>query len=369
MSSWLDGLKPPPPERPPLRAVEAVPPGEAGAYAAKALQAECALVAGAANGTRNDTLNRAAFNLAQLVAAGHLFEDDLRQVLATAALATGLDAREIQATIDSGFKAGALQPRAVPARDPAPAVPAVSVLDGPTDPLDPTLALNPLVDWHHLFNQDDDGEEWIVEPLLPARRMVALYSAPKAGKSLLMLEIAAAIARGTPVIGTTIDRPRRVLYIDFENDPRGDTRARLEAMDLGPDDLDNLAMLSYPSLAKFDTAAGAADLLRHVQAYACEVVVIDTVSRSVMGEENDNDTWLSFYRHTGLLLKQHGIACIRLDHSGKDTTKGMRGGSAKSGDVDAVWQLRAIGDNTIQLECTDNRMPIPVKYLTLTRQQ
>jgi hypothetical protein len=56
-------------------------------------------------------------------------------------------------------------------------------------------------------------------------------------------------------------------------------------------------------------------------------VVIDTVSRAIDGEENSNDTWLN----------QLGIAMIRLDHSGKDETKGMRGGSAKSGDVDAVW--------------------------------
>jgi hypothetical protein len=28
------------------------------------------------------------------------------------------------------------------------------------------------------------------------------------------------------------------------------------------------------------------------------VVVIDTISRAVGGEENDNDTWLNFYQYT-----------------------------------------------------------------------
>ena len=45
----------------------------------------------------------------------------------------------------------------------------------------------------------------------------------------------------------------------------------------------------------------------------------------------------------------------------------MRGGSAKYGDVDAVWRLTAITEETIQLECTDNRMPVPTKSLTLIR--
>ncbi len=227
--------------------------------------------------------------------------------------------------------------------------------------------LNPIIDWHDLFASDDDGEEWIIEPLLPARRMVALYSAPKAGKSLLMLELAVGMARGTEVIGTKPE-PVRVLYVDFENDPRGDIRARLEAMDVGPGDLDNLCYLTYPSLPKLDTAQGAYDLMRHVEHYDCQVVVIDTVSRAVGGEENENDTWLSFYRHTGLSLKQAGVACIRLDHSGKDREKGMRGGSAKYGDVDAVWRLEAVSDDTIRLDCTDNRMPVPVKTIALTRQ-
>ena len=228
--------------------------------------------------------------------------------------------------------------------------------------------INPIIDWTELFTGEDVEEEWILPPLLPARRMVALYSAPKAGKSLLMLEIAVGIASGREVLGVTPE-PRRVLYIDFENDPRGDVRSRLDAMEVGPDQLGNLCYLSFPSMAKFDTPAGGADMLRHVEHYNCDVVVIDTVSRAVMGEENDNDTWLNFYKRTGLLLKQAGVACIRLDHSGKDQEKGMRGGSAKYGDVDAVWRLTSIGEDTIRLQCTDHRMPVPTDDMVLERQE
>lgn len=228
--------------------------------------------------------------------------------------------------------------------------------------------INPIIDWTELFTGEDVEEEWILPPLLPARRMVALYSAPKAGKSLLMLEIAVGIASGREVLGVNPE-PQRVLYIDFENDPRGDVRTRLDAMEVGPDQLDNLCYLSFPSMAKFDTPAGGADLLRHVEHYDCDVVVIDTVSRAVMGEENDNDTWLNFYKRTGLLLKQAGVACIRLDHSGKDQDKGMRGGSAKYGDVDAVWRLTSIGEDTIRLQCTDHRMPVPTDDMVLERQE
>lgn len=225
----------------------------------------------------------------------------------------------------------------------------------------------PTLDWQALW-ADETEEEWIIEPLLPRRRLVALYSAPKVGKSLLMLEIAASIAAGKEVLGSKPPEPIRTLYVDFENDPRGDVRERLQSMGFGPDDLANLCYLSFPNLGKLDTERGARELLAAVKHYHCEVVVIDTVSRSVEGDENENDTWLAFYRHTGLKLKQAQVALIRLDHSGKDEKRGQRGGSAKSGDVDAVWRMSvAEGDEAFELSCEAQRFPINQTHLLLNR--
>jgi hypothetical protein len=225
----------------------------------------------------------------------------------------------------------------------------------------------PRLDWHELWKADHK-EEWIVQPLLAARRLVALYSAPKVGKSLLMLEIAAAIANGRGMFGYEPPaRPYRTLYVDFENDPQADIRERLQNMGYGPDDLDNLVMLSFPTIAKFDTERGAQELMAAVDYYGAEIVVIDTVSRAVQGEENENDTWLNFYKHTGLRLKQAGVALIRLDHAGKDETKGQRGGSAKSGDVDAVWRMSKDGDDKFDLVCEAQRFPISETRLTIRR--
>ena len=229
--------------------------------------------------------------------------------------------------------------------------------------------LLPALDWHALW-ADEEEEEWIIEPILPARRLVALYSAPKVGKSLLMLEMAVAVSRGTEVLGSTPDRARRVLYVDFENDPKADIRERLQAMGYGPDDLVDLCYLSYPTLRGLDSEAGSLELMAAVETYGCEVVMVDTVSRSVDGDENENDTWLHFYRHTGLKLKQAQVALIRLDHSGKDETKGQRGGSAKVGDVDAVWRLSRVGesDDTFSLTCEANRMQVHERELVITRE-
>ncbi len=83
-------------------------------YADAALTAEVERVAGAAEGTRNDTLNRAAFAVGQLVAGGALDGEAAAAALAAAAGTAGLPEREVTVTIRSGFTAAASSPRAVP---------------------------------------------------------------------------------------------------------------------------------------------------------------------------------------------------------------------------------------------------------------
>ncbi|WP_344391586.1 bifunctional DNA primase/polymerase [Dietzia cercidiphylli] len=85
-----------------------------GRYWAAALTAELDAVAGAPEGSRNDTLNRAAYNLGTLVVAVGADPNDVADQLATAARGIGLDDHEAQATIRSGLTAGMESPRDIP---------------------------------------------------------------------------------------------------------------------------------------------------------------------------------------------------------------------------------------------------------------
>jgi hypothetical protein len=68
-------------------------------------------VAAAQQGMRNAALNRAAFNLGQLVAAGLLSAEEVRAVLLAAAVAAGNPEAKARATINSGLRGGAAKPR------------------------------------------------------------------------------------------------------------------------------------------------------------------------------------------------------------------------------------------------------------------
>ncbi len=80
-------------------------------YAQAALAGELDAVRTAGVGTRNTTLNRAAFRLGQLAGADLVTPDALAGALLDAARHAGLPDIEARATIASGLQAGQRQPR------------------------------------------------------------------------------------------------------------------------------------------------------------------------------------------------------------------------------------------------------------------
>jgi hypothetical protein len=88
------------------------------AYGAAALRAEIAMLAATPRGARNHALNRAAFRLFQLVAAGELAESEVIDGLRQACLANGLASDDgwntVRLTIRSGARAGLQHPRGAP---------------------------------------------------------------------------------------------------------------------------------------------------------------------------------------------------------------------------------------------------------------
>ena len=95
-------------------------PGDPAArrYALAALRNECDNLAAAVEGTRNDTLNRAAFAIGQFVSGGYLQESEPLGALTDAARACGLPEQEIGRTVGHALRDGGQHPRRVHLRSP-----------------------------------------------------------------------------------------------------------------------------------------------------------------------------------------------------------------------------------------------------------
>jgi hypothetical protein len=200
-----------------------------------------------------------------------------------------------------------------------------------------------VVNWEALWTEDHGSAQWLAYPILPAGgRSVALFAPAKAGKSWITLACAAAAATGRPVLGdrsTSEPGPHHVLYLDYEM-TANDIVARLTSLGYGPeDDLTHLHYVLAPALPPLNTDQGCYQIRRLAALCQAEAVIIDTMGRAVVGEENSADPYRDYARMTGMLLKADGISVLRTDHQGKNKDRGQRGSSAKNDDVDVVLSI------------------------------
>jgi AAA domain len=201
------------------------------------------------------------------------------------------------------------------------------------------------VDWSAAFTGQPEDTDWLWGEFLERGTLNALFARPAVGKSLLALEIAVDVVRSG----------RTVVYLDEENRII-DLVDRLQAFGRQPEELERLRLYSFAGLPPLDRPGGGRHLLALAVTHGAALVVIDTASRMIGGPENDADTFLALYRCALAPLKAEGITVLRLDHPGKDESRGQRGSSAKDGDVDTAWRMATVTEGlTYRLERTKSR--------------
>lgn len=232
----------------------------------------------------------------------------------------------------------------------------------PAAPTEPAQR-SPRLDWYEAFATDFSQIDYLPGRFMERGQQVAVVGDGKVGKTIFLHDWLWRCVSGRSFLGDERREPLRVLYFDRENSLR-DIVTRMEAFGAKPVELQE--RFDYRRFPKFtgglDTAPLAvAELMAIVDESNPDIVVLDTVSRFIEGKENDSDTWLSLYRRVHAPLKDRGIAGVRLDHMGKDAEKGSRGSSAKSQDVDHVWEMTRTDEtsrteNGIETVATSIRM-------------
>lgn len=337
------------------------------------LKEHCRRVRQLKRGERNSGLNAAAYSMGRLIGGREITLGEVVRELTAAAREVFTDEggeSEIASILrmsGGALESGAAKPRSLPK---------ITVVSPPDQPANPAA----LTDDEYLkkFNKinlrelwaDESEEEWLVPGIICEARGHTWYSEPGIGKSLMIREMCACLAIGRSVFGFPALDPMPVLYIDHENIPRTDIKRSLVDMGFSAETLEeNFHLFSFPDFAPFDHPSGGLELDRVLDILNPRLVIIDTASRTVDGKENDNDTWINFYNHTGKRLKERGIAYIRIDHTGKNADAGPRGGSAKKGDVDLVWYLKeVVKEKKFRIINEKHRVPIPKDVYEITRE-
>lgn len=325
----------------PLPAASGYKPGDG--YGAAALASEAARVRSAANGTRNDTLNRAAFVLGQLVAAGALDKATVESELTSAALAAGLGEVETAKTIQSGLEDGAKEPRVIPDPKAEGRIQPEPPPDPPDDPYnEPTPAADSkqggvVIHWAAEALEPQPPIAWLVDKLFAVGSVALVVGEGGAKKTYAMADMAVCAALGLDWLLFPTQQGT-ALIVDEESGPRRLNRRLGELMRAHGAGAD--IPLAYTSLASFNLRTpGMVDLLDKVIAETrARLVVIDALADIMAGgDENAVKDTQPVFMALRRLADKYEAAIVVIHHTGKNGD--YRGSSALKGAVDALIKV------------------------------
>jgi|APGre2960657404_1045060.scaffolds.fasta_scaffold00152_20 hypothetical protein len=382
--AWLlDLIDPPAAPAQPIAPRQPSPPRQSGdgtRYGLQALDNECQAIMSAPDGAKHDTLNRAAFSIGGLVAAGELAEGPALHALASAL--AGIASRcedypAAQKTLGAAFRAGMAKPRAAPAPmirrtiveeympradEPPPRDHAPDHWSAEPDPEPPQIEVEkvapdaPGTGLPLVYFQDVEpaltGDDF-VEGLLIRAAMSVFYGPSNCGKTFFACDLALHVATGKPWNGREVAQGG-VIYCALEGSHGIRNRVAAWAKHYGVEGAPIPFAIIPVALDLLNPEADTSRLIAAIQEAAAKMgwnvalVVMDTLSRAMAGgNENAPEDMGSLVMNSDRIRQATGAHVAWIHHSGKDQAQGARGHSL----------LRAATDTEIEISRPDANSP------------
>ncbi len=185
---------------------------------------------------------------------------------------------------------------------------------------------------------------WRIHGVLPESGIGAVYGPSGSGKSFLLLDMLAAVARGAPWFEYGCAEACPVTYLAAEGTAGVPQRVRAHEQRHGPLPENFRAILTGLDIRK---ASDREDLARAIRAegQAAGIVVFDTLNRSAPGlDENDAAAMGEVIDAMQKLQAELGGLVLAVAHTGKDSAKGLRGHSSLTAALDASIEVQRDGE-------------------------
>jgi hypothetical protein len=182
--------------------------------------------------------------------------------------------------------------------------------------------------------------EYLIQDILPENALAVMYAPPASYKSFLALDMALHIAYGDDWNFRATNKGV-VLYIAGEGYGGFGKRIRAWKKHYKKDtDAQFYAIGAAPNLmdeGDVNAVISAVEQCADVNDFSTsdiQLVIVDTVARSMLGDENSSQEMGKFIDGVDTIKRQFGCAALGVHHSGKDVERGARGSSALKGAVD-----------------------------------
>jgi hypothetical protein len=176
---------------------------------------------------------------------------------------------------------------------------------------------------------------WRIKNIIPeSASLIALYGDTGSYKSFIALDMALSIAANKSYHGMSV-KPCPAAYIAAEG--QHGILKRIEAWK-NYYEITNLPLSLIPFQIKVNDQQNIKHLVEALNLLSDRpgFLVIDTLSRSLQGNENSTEDIGAFLSSCTVISEQLGCQVLFVHHNGKDKARGMRGGYNLTCDTDTV---------------------------------
>lgn len=216
------------------------------------------------------------------------------------------------------------------------------------------------------FYKKPDPIKWLIKGWVQANAMMMCFGESGAGKTFFVLDLALTIASGmTDWHGHRV-KPGPVVYLAGEGHYGLKARIAAWVHERGRD-VDDIYVSE--SACDLNTDEGYSKVVREINDYEARpvLIVVDTLNRFLLGNENKADDARSLIDSCGKLMQQYRCSVLIVHHTGvsPDARTRARGSSAFKGAMDVELLVEAVAGGAIKVTQTkskDAEVPPPLCF-------
>lgn len=208
--------------------------------------------------------------------------------------------------------------------------------------------------------------DWLIRDYIEMDSTALLFGESGAGKSFLAVDLALSIATGRDWNGHAV-KQGAVFYLAGEGHAGFAKRFVAWAAHTGTDISSAPFFLSTSAIGLPDDAT-LARLLQEIEASGTvpAMIVIDTLARSLIGDENRSDDVGGFIRSIDQIRMRYGCSILVVHHTGHNNSDRARGSSALKAAMDTELGLtNKAGAKCLEVTKQKNHEPVSPKLFKL----
>jgi RecA-family ATPase len=185
----------------------------------------------------------------------------------------------------------------------------------------------------------------IEEGILNSQSLLLITGQPKAKKSFLVMNLAAAIAAGRSFAGFIVSRPLKVFVFSAEGGFYSNRDRIRKICKLIPERYDDNLYMCFGSRLKLDDDGDYKEICAMIDEIKPDVVIMDPLVKFHNQDENSAQGMSIVLDRLRKIIEEKNVSIILVHHLGKNGGQGARGSSAILGEYDSNIQIEKHKDS------------------------